>query len=73
METEHMSKIIESIENDVYTHSCRCPNCGNKMYRGSEEATKFCEKCGQQLHLRAFTKEEIDDAIFQHRQDEYED
>ena len=64
---------VEAINNDAYLHSCECPSCGKKIHRGYEEETKFCEKCGQKLHLRAFTQKEIDDAIFEREQDEYED
>lgn len=63
----------ETIENDAYTNSCVCPTCNKSMFRESEESTFFCRNCGEYLHARAFTKEEIDDAIFQRRQDEYED
>lgn len=63
----------ETIKNDAYANSCACPTCNKVMFRGSKESTFYCRNCGEHLHARAFTKEEIDDAIFQKRQDEYED
>lgn len=66
-------KIVESVNNNAYLHSCECPKCGKTMTRGYEEETRFCSKCGQKLHLRAFTKEEVDDALFQNEMDDYED
>lgn len=68
-----MSKIKETIKNDAYLHNCRCPKCNKNIHRGYEERTFYCENCGTHLHQRAFTKEEIDDALFQHEMDEYED
>lgn len=71
--SESRDKVVESIENDAYSLRCKCPNCGSTVRRGFEEEMKYCEKCGQKLHLRAFTKEEVDSALFEHEMDEYED
>ena len=68
-----MNNIKETIGNDAYLHSCRCPECNEKIHRGYEERTFYCENCGTHLHQRAFTEEEIDDALFQHEMDDYED
>ena len=68
-----MSNIKETIENDAYLYSCKCPECSKNIHRGYEERTFYCENCGTHLHQRAFTKEEIDDALFQYEIDEYED
>lgn len=70
---QHISKIAETIENDAYSHSCKCPECKKKIFRDSKERTFYCESCGTQLHQRAFTEEEIDAALFEHEMDEYED
>jgi len=63
----------ETIENDAYLNSCKCPVCGKKHFRDSQEGTFFCSKCGTQLHKRAFTDEEIKKAIFDYEMDKYED
>lgn len=68
-----MKKIKETINNDAYSNRCHCPVCGNCIQRGSEERTFFCDQCGTHLHQRAFTEEEIKDAIFEKEMDEYED
>lgn len=68
-----MKKIKETINNDAYSYRCHCPVCGNCIQRGNEERTFFCDQCGTHLHQRAFTEEEIEEAIFQHEMDEYED
>jgi len=67
------SNIKETINNDAYSNSCDCPECGEHISRGKEERTFFCFKCGVHLHQRAFTKEEIDEAVFEHEIDSYED
>lgn len=64
---------MESIENDAYANQCRCPKCRKLIARGSGESTCFCPKCGQKLHLRPFTEEEIKRAIFEDEMDDYED
>ena len=63
----------DTIENDAYLHRCKCPKCNNKLARGNEERLFYCEYCGTKLHQRAFTQEEINEALFQHEMDEYED
>lgn len=63
----------ETVENDAYLWSCKCPNCGKKIHRGSEERTFYCEQCGIQLYQRAFTEKELDEARFERQMDEYED
>ena len=68
-----MDEIRETICNDSYLNSCICPKCNRVIHRGYEERTFYCEFCGTHLHQRAFTQEEIDDALFQHELDEYED
>lgn len=67
------NKAVEALENSAYLHSCRCPYCGKSMTRGNEEEVRYCSKCGQKLHLRAFTKEEVEQALFDREMDEYED
>lgn len=67
---EHMK---ETINNDAYSNRCNCPVCNKRLFRGSEDRIFYCENCGTQLHQRAFTREEIKEAIFQHEMDEYED
>ncbi len=63
----------ETVENDAYLHSCKCPTCGKSISRGYEEKIFYCEKCGTHLHQRAFTEEEYEKAKFEHEMDEYED
>lgn len=65
--------MMETIHNDAYLHSCNCPKCNYHMHRGSEERIFYCENCGTKLHQRAFTEEEVNDALFEHEMDEYED
>ena len=64
---------MDTVKNSAYFLSCECPKCRAKIRRGYEEETFFCRKCGQKLHAPAFTKEEIDNAIFEHVMDSYED
>ncbi len=65
---------VEAINLDAYLHSCECPKCRNRVFHSYDgEETKFCENCGQKLHIRAFTEEEIDDALFEEEMDTYED
>lgn len=66
-------KVMEAVHNSAYSHSCECPVCGKNISRNSGEDTVYCSKCGQKLHLRAFTDAEIREALFQHEMDEYED
>lgn len=63
----------ETIENDAYLWRCECPNCGKSLHRGKEEKVFYCEKCGTELHQRAFTQDELDKASFERQMDEYED
>lgn len=65
--------MLETISNNAYSHRCFCPVCGNTIQRGYEERVFFCDKCGSQLHQRAFTDEEVKEALFQKEMDEYED
>lgn len=65
--------MLETVENNAYSHSCTCPCCGTRLSRDYEERVFYCEVCGQQLHQRAFTDEEVDEALFQHEMDEFED
>lgn len=65
--------MLETIENNAYSHSCICPCCGKRISRDFEERVFYCEVCGQQLHQRAFTDEEVKEALFQHEMDEFED
>lgn len=64
---------VDTVENDAYLHSCKCPICDEPITRGSEETHMFCPNCGQRLRLPAFTKDEVDEGIFQREMDEYED
>lgn len=65
--------MLETVNNDAYLLKCKCPKCGNKISRDYDERIFYCEQCGTKLHQRAFTEEEIDEALFQHEMDEYED
>lgn len=66
-------EISETVNNDAYLYKCECPKCGNRITRGREERTFFCDKCGAHLHQRAFTDKEEDEAEFEREMDEYED
>lgn len=66
-------EIKETIQNDAYLLSCRCPACNALIRRGYDEETCYCSKCGQRVHMRAFTDEEIEDAHFEHKMDHYEE
>lgn len=61
--------ISETIENDAYSHNCKCPRCNNRISRGYEERIFYCYNCGAKLHQRAFTEKEISDALFEHKMD----
>jgi ribosomal protein L37AE/L43A len=65
--------IKETINNDAYLNSCNCPVCGKKISRGYDERTFYCEQCGTRLHQRAFTEDEIQQALFEDEMDKYED
>ena len=65
--------IRETVENNAYLNKCKCPICNKIITRGYEERTFYCENCGTKLHQRAFTETEIDNALFEHEMDEYED
>lgn len=65
--------MLETINNNAYLHKCECPNCGNRITRGDDERTFYCDECGAHLHQRAFTKEEISKAVFEREMDDYED
>ena len=67
------TELLETIKNDAYFHSCECPNCHHILSRNSEEEIFFCRYCGAHLKAKAFTEEEIKDAIFRSEMDEYED
>ncbi len=73
MEIPAADEISETVNNDAYLYKCECPKCGNRITRGSEERTFFCDKCGAHLHQRAFTDKEEDEAKFEREMDEYED
>lgn len=64
---------IEAVNHNAYDHSCNCPKCGSSMKRDTQESIKFCSVCGTKIHIRAFTNEEINAALFEHEMDEYED
>ena len=68
-----MKKMKETIENSAYLLSCRCPVCFNIIGRSYQEEIFYCRYCGTKLHTRAFTKEEIEYAIFEREMDNYED
>lgn len=46
---------------------------GKNISRDYEKKTFFCAQCGTQLHQRAFTEEEIHQALFDEEMDRYED
>lgn len=71
--TKELTNCKETINNDAYLWRCNCPECGKRIQRGSEERTFYCEQCGIQLHQRAFTEEELEQARFERQMDEYED
>lgn len=62
-------EVVETINNDAYSHACECPSCGSKISRDYKERTFYCMTCGTHLHQRAFTQEEIDETLFQHEMD----
>ena len=62
----------ETINNNAYLLSCECPTCGHKLSRDYDEETFYCRYCGEHLHARAFTKKEIDEALFELEMDDYE-
>lgn len=62
----------EVINIDAYDFSCNCPTCGKRI-TCKENETFYCERCGEHLHHRAYTKEEIKQAIFEREMDTYED
>lgn len=62
----------ETINNNAYLLSCNCPVCNAKISRGYEERTFYCSECGTQLHQRAFTEKEVEDALFENEMDNYE-
>lgn len=68
-----MKNIKETINNNAYLQICNCPVCKKNISRGYEEKTFFCTQCGTQLHQRAFTEEEIKQALFDEEMDRYED
>lgn len=70
---KNRNEIMESINNSAYLFMCECPKCGKRMERGRKEEIKFCSKCGQKLHLRVFTEEELRQARFDRSMDDYED
>jgi ribosomal protein L37AE/L43A len=65
--------ILETVKNDAYQRSCRCPKCNNYIARCSYERIFYCDECGTKLHQREFTEEEVKKARFDREMDEYED
>lgn len=63
----------DSLNDDAYLLSAECPSCGNHIQRGYEECVEFCRKCGQKIHFRAFTEDELERARQSKIMDEYED
>lgn len=64
---------VDTIQNDAYLLSCQCPVCMHSITRGYNEGVAYCEKCGQKLRFPPFAKDEIDNALFEHEMDSYED
>lgn len=64
---------VDTVQNDAYLLSCKCPACMHRITRSYDEGNAYCEKCGQKLHFPPFSKEEIDNAMFEHEMDTYED
>lgn len=65
--------LYDTINNDAYNHSCNCPVCQNKLSRNLDENVFYCKFCGSKLHTPSFSEEEINQAIFEREQDEFED
>lgn len=72
MNTENKSEIQEAVKYNQYLHSCHCPSCDNRIHWGDDRVV-YCSKCGQKLWVRKALKEEIEEALFEHEMDEYED
>ena len=68
-----MQQAKETLDNDAYLLSCKCPTCGHRLSRGYEEDTFYCRYCGEHLHARAFTDSEVKDAHFISAMDTYEE
>ena len=68
-----MDIIYNTFGNDVYTLRCRCPKCNAEHVRPYGELTFYCNKCGAHLRCEAFSEEEIDAAIEEHKLDDFED
>lgn len=64
---------VDSIQNDAYLLSCKCPSCMSTLGRGYDEEFVFCKRCGKKLHLPAFSQAEIEKAMFEKEMDRYED
>lgn len=62
-----------AINNNAYYLTCQCPVCNSTLSRNYKEENFYCKNCGTKLHTRAFTKEEIKNAIFEKEMDDYED
>ena len=41
--------------------------------QSNDNHTLYCEQCGTRLHQRAFTEDEIQQALFEDEMDKYED
>lgn len=65
--------MIDTIENNAYLLSCKCPNCMKELKRRYGESEQYCPSCGVKLHIPSFTREEIDKATLDREMDEYED
>lgn len=65
--------MLETLNNDAYLQSCECPNCRNRIGRNYDERTFYCEECGTQLHQKAFSEKEIEQALFDREIDDYEE
>lgn len=71
LEQHYVAK--DAVRDNAYTLSAECPSCGQLLNRGYEEKFAYCHNCGQRIHFRAFTDEEIKDAHLQDTLDGYEE
>ena len=71
LEQHYVAK--DAVRDNAYTLSAECPSCGQLLSRGYEEKFAYCVNCGQRIHFRPFTEDEIKEAHFQDEIDGYEE
>lgn len=64
--------VLDAVNNNAYYLTCNCPHCANTLMRSEEEAIAYCTFCGAKIHMPPFTQEEIDEARFERRMDDYD-